>query len=271
MTTTFHRRPLPPDLVAFTSPEGRALLAGALADGTAESFFALVSHLHTQSEPAWCGLGTLVTVLNALEIDPGRTWKGPWRFFGEELLVCCKSLAESAADGLSLDEVACLAQCNGADVAIERADAGLAAFRVALEATVRAPAGPFLVCNYARGALGQSGTGHFSPVAAWHRASDQALVLDVARFKYPPHWVPVPRLFAAMSAVDDETRRPRGWLRVGRADDWRPPEGLDTLWDHLRSLAPAACPPRPMSHGFTSAPAGPGLPGGRPESDEEVS
>ena len=246
MTSTFHRRPLPPDLVAFASAEGRTLLAEALAEGTAVAFFPLVAHLHTQAEPAWCGLGTLVTVLNALEIDPGRVWKGPWRFFGEELLVCCKSLADSASDGLSLDEVACLAQCNGAEVRVERAEAGrLAVFREALVVAVSGAEGPFLVSNYARGPLGQSGSGHFSPLAAWHRASDRVLVLDVARFKYPPHWVPVPRMFAAMEAVDDETKRARGWLAVGRAEAWQPPADVDTLWNHLHALAPQSCPPRP--------------------------
>jgi glutathione gamma-glutamylcysteinyltransferase len=89
--TTFHRRPLPSDLVAFDSEEGRQLLVEALAAGTAGAFFPLISHLHTQADPAWCGLGSLVTTLNALGIDPGRTWKGPWRHLSEELLICCKT------------------------------------------------------------------------------------------------------------------------------------------------------------------------------------
>ena len=33
-----------------------------------------------QDEPAFCGLGTLVTALNALAVDPGRIWKGVRRF-----------------------------------------------------------------------------------------------------------------------------------------------------------------------------------------------
>jgi glutathione gamma-glutamylcysteinyltransferase len=246
VNTTYHRRPLPLDLVAFGSPEGRTMLAEALAAGTANAFFPLVAHLHTQSEPAWCGLGTLVTVLNALEIDPGRTWKGPWRFFGEELLSCCKSLEESAASGLSLDEVACIAACNGADVTVSRyTPDGLGTFRSALEQSVRAADGPFVVCNYARSPLGQTGDGHFSPIAALHPARDQALVLDVARFKYPPHWVPVERLYAAMAAPDSETGQPRGWLSVGRApvhsDEAGPPPGVDRLVDRLRELSPTSC------------------------------
>jgi glutathione gamma-glutamylcysteinyltransferase len=240
---SFHGRPLPEDLIAFGSREGRALLSRALAAGTAEAFFPLVAHLHTQAEPAWCGLGTLVTVLNALEIDPGRVWKGPWRWFGEELLVCCKALEVAAAEGLSLDEVACLAACNGAAVDVRHADAGTeGAFRTALEASVRAPSGPFLVANYARGVLGQTGGGHFSPLAAWEPERDLVLVLDVARFKYPPHWVPVARLWAAMSAVDVATERPRGWLAIDRpVGAMRPPPGVDGLVDRIRGLG-GSCP-----------------------------
>lgn len=52
--TTFYRRPLPPDLIAFSSPEGRALFREALADGGMEAFFPLSEHFHTQSDPAFC-------------------------------------------------------------------------------------------------------------------------------------------------------------------------------------------------------------------------
>jgi len=54
---------------------------------------------------------------------PSRQWKGPWRWFSEELLDCCKPLEEIRHSGVSLDEVACLARCAGADVALHRPDA----------------------------------------------------------------------------------------------------------------------------------------------------
>lgn len=41
-----------------------------------------------------------------------------------------------------------------------------------------------------RTSLGQTGTGHFSPAAAYHKPSDSALILDIARFKQPPYWAP---------------------------------------------------------------------------------
>ena len=33
-----------------------------------------------------------------------------------------------------------------------------------------------------------------------------------ARFKYPPHWVSVPTLHAAMAALDPVTQQPRGYM-----------------------------------------------------------
>ena len=41
-------------------------------------------------------------------------------------------------------------------------------------------------------------------------------MLDVARFKYPPHWVPVPLLFEAMLPHDEATGRSRGWVTLRR-------------------------------------------------------
>jgi glutathione gamma-glutamylcysteinyltransferase len=222
-------------------------LTEALTQGTAEAFFPLIANLHTQAEPSWCGLGTLVTMLNALQIDPGRVWKGPWRWFGEELLTCCKSLDETTADGVTLAEVACLARCNGATVAHHHAEGdGLATFRADLNRSVRAPAGPFVIASYHRGSLGQTGSGHFSPLGAWHEGSDQVLVLDVARFKYPPHWVPVDLLWQAMQPVDSTSGRPRGWMTMDCSPQPLRPDPEDTraLTDRLSALG-VSCPPSP--------------------------
>ena len=62
----------------------------------------LVGTAPLKAEPAYCGLGSLVVVLNALRIDPGREWKGPWRWFHEELLDCCKDLDTVKKEGGSL-------------------------------------------------------------------------------------------------------------------------------------------------------------------------
>src|SRR5687768_10011214 len=123
VSDSFYRRPLPERLIAFASPEGRAIFQEALAAGTMESFFALSEQFHTQAEPAYCGLGSLVVALNALGIDPGRLWKGPWRWFGEEMLDCCVPLEVVKTRGITLAQLTCLAGCNGAKAEMRRADA----------------------------------------------------------------------------------------------------------------------------------------------------
>ena len=217
---SFYRRPLPAPLVPFSSAEGRALFREALTDGTMEGYFPLAEQFHTQAEPAFCGLGTLVMVLNALAIDPGRAWKGPWRWYSEELLDCCRSLEIVKKEGVTMRQLRCLARCNGADVQSFGADQStLVELRAHVDEASRGAHGPHLITAYSRAALGQTGDGHYSPVGGYHRARDLVLLLDVARFKYPPHWVPLSLLWEAMLPADPVTKRPRGYLIMRRGDE----------------------------------------------------
>jgi len=214
---TLYRRPLPADAIAFSSPEGRKVFAEALATGGLDGYFPLAEQFHTQSDPSFCGLGSLVVALNALGIDPGRLWKGPWRWFAEDLLDCCVPLAEVQRRGLDIDELSCLARCNGADVQLARADGSdLSAWRTALASASRGET--VVVASYDRAAMGQTGSGHFSPIGGYHAGRDVALVLDVARFKYPPHWVSAERLWKAMFPADPITGRARGWMVLRRRE-----------------------------------------------------
>ena len=51
---------------------------------SARDAFTLASR--AEEDPAFCGLSTLVMTLNALNIDPRRLWKGPWRWFSEDMV-----------------------------------------------------------------------------------------------------------------------------------------------------------------------------------------
>ena len=200
---TFHRKPLPSTCVVFSSIEGRQRFREALDSGLAEPFFTLAENFRTQDDPAFCGLSTLVMVCNALAIDPQRVWKGVWRWFHEDMLNCCKHLKDVRQNGINLEEFACLARCNGVEASVTKGvDITLDAFRKLIlrccsEGELVAG---FLVLNYNRAVLGQTGTGHFSPVAAYHEPTDSVLIMDVARFKYPPHWVAVGTLHEAIGA-----------------------------------------------------------------------
>lgn len=215
-TQTLYRRALPAELIAFSSPEGRRMFRDALAHGTLEGWFALAEQLHTQADPAFCGLASLVVALNALGVDPRRPWKGAWRWYSEELLDCCVPLPLVQQQGITLDELGCLARCNGVAAQVVHAGGAaaeeeLAALTAALLSAGRGD-GSVVIASYSRRALGQTGEGHFSPIGGLSADERSALLLDVARFKYPPHWVSVAQLHQAMLPVDAATGRPRGWL-----------------------------------------------------------
>lgn len=71
--------------------------------------------------------------------------------------------------------------------------------------------GSHVVVSFHRGALAQTGEGHFSPLGGYSRAHAAVLVCDVARFKYPPYWVKLDALYQAMLPLDPATGRPRGF------------------------------------------------------------
>ena len=78
-------------------------------------------------------------------------------------------------------------------------------------------AGKRMIVNFSRSALEQTGEhGHFSCIGAYEAESDMALVMETARFKYPPFWVPTSLLYKAMASIDPESGLPRGYLLVER-------------------------------------------------------
>lgn len=231
---TFYRRPLPDSCISLSSEEGQARFASALARKGLKSFFPLIEQFTTQSEPAYCGISTLVIVLNSLAMDPRRTWKGPWRWYHEGLLNCCLDLEVVKNTGITIQDFRCLAMCQGltADTVLADEDdnsrcgsPGVEQFRTAVQKacvvtdeTDNHLKDEMLVVSYSRAVLGQTGGGHFSPIAAYDPISDSVLILDTARFKYGAHWVGVSLLFDAMKPKDPDTGRSRGYILLSDHD-----------------------------------------------------
>jgi glutathione gamma-glutamylcysteinyltransferase len=169
-------------------------------------------------------------VLNALNHDPKKTWKGVWRWISEETLQCelpakCgHTLDKVKAAGMNFGEFEALAKCHEVSISSYRASRlddidgqqrGLEKFRDIVASTSHSSsAKAFVVCNFSRPHLGQTGDGHFSPIGAFHKERDLVLVMDVARFKYPPFWVGLKPLWEAMSELDAETGLPRGFFVI---------------------------------------------------------
>ena len=222
---TFYRRPIPDTCVALSSPEGRKIFTSAHNSGGLKSFFPLMEQFSTQTEPAYCGPTTLVVILNALAVDPRRTWKGPWRWYEESFLNCCVDLETVKKTGITLGTFACLAKCQGLTVeAHHGSDKSVDEFRDAVKAACLEHSTStnnngnstanhqFLAVSYTRKVVGQTGDGHFSPIAAYDEASDSVLVLDTARFKYGPHWMPLQVMYDALQPIDKATGKSRGYV-----------------------------------------------------------
>ncbi|KAJ2035043.1 hypothetical protein H4S03_004576 [Coemansia sp. S3946] len=214
---SYYRRELPTDLVSFTSAAGRKLFKESLNEGYAEGYFNLAGNFTVQSEPAYCGPSSLAMVLNALEVDPGRTWKGVWRWYSDELLESCRTESDLKANGITFDQFLCLASSHAQVVAKRGAQASREEFlRDIMYVTQRDDV--FMVLSFSRPVLGQTGDGHFSPIGAYHPESRMALVLDSARYKYPSWFGDVDTLYDSLQPVDSETGLPRGYFLISRLD-----------------------------------------------------
>ena len=230
-----YKKQLPRFLIPFASVKGKSLFKEALNEGNMDNFFELSEQYVTQSRPIDCAVSSLVMVLNSLGIDPGKQWKGPWRWFSEELLACVGNTEK----GVSLNEFLQLALCNKTwgmgfytdsqptpaselQTCMEHTNkilyrsSSLDTFRTAIIAGSR-QSKFYIVVNNSRKVLGQSGDGHFSPIAGYHSKSDMCLILDVARFKYPAYWCSVQLLYEAIKKEDPVSLKTRGFVCVSRS------------------------------------------------------
>lgn len=77
----------------------------------------------------------------------------------------------------------------------------------------------YLMCNLGRKRLGQTGDGHFTPIAAYHKRTNMGLLLDSARFKYNSRWYDINDIYASLVKKDSFTKKPRGFLLIEKNKD----------------------------------------------------
>lgn len=101
LENSFHKRVLPTSLIALNSDEGKTIFKEALEEGEMECYFPLVEQFLTQSEPAYCAVTSLAMVMNALNHDPQRVWKGVWRWVSDDMLHCGDDSSEKCGHSLN--------------------------------------------------------------------------------------------------------------------------------------------------------------------------
>lgn len=159
------------------------------SDRYSQDFAALVSAFRPQMHRSFCGPASIETILRAY----GQSQVDQTTIFPSFSLKL-----DTFYTGMSLAELAHLAQSVGLHAEMAYADAmDLESFRARLKANLERP-DDFVVVNYDRRVLKQSGGGHISPVASYDQARDAFLVLDEAAYRYPFTWVPAPLLYQAV-------------------------------------------------------------------------
>lgn len=210
-------------MIPLCSPEGYDLFRHSMGQ---MSFLQLVEYFVTQDNLTYCGPATASMMLNALGIvRPESPEHAPYQLFLQDSVFVGTNLGSATRDkviqsGVSLDQfVHWLRRPSVRVTQVYASDSSLEAFRAAVcDSFADAPdAIRFLIANYDRKVMGQDGGGHISPIGLFQPDEDMVLILDVARYKYPPHWVRAEDLFLAMRAIDPESGLSRGWAMAQRS------------------------------------------------------
>jgi hypothetical protein len=213
--------PLPEALINLNSDRGaRLLIEGEAID----AYWPLSIQFVTQKNQTYCGVATLVMVLNALGVPaPATPGIEPFRTFTQDNLLneqTEKILPQEilAKKGMTLDQIGQLLGIYAVKADVRHAaGSSLDEFRTLAMQHLGAP-DRYVIINYLRDAIGQERGGHFSPLAAYDADTDRFLVLDVSRYKYPPIWVEADDLYSAMNTPDsDNENRTRGFVLVSAA------------------------------------------------------
>lgn len=224
----------------------------------ASHYFLLNTGLDVQVNQAYCAAAASAAVLNSLRFMHPRTEVGvdiptdaiysPYSYatqmdlFGE---CTTKNVVAKAGSntfggwgsdgiltfpyGMNLEQTAELLRCHlnataGWTVTTQHLDdthLTLSKMRFDMKVALTDPSSRLIV-NYHRAAAGQVGSGHFSPVGAYHQGTDSFLILDVARYKYPPVWIAAEILWKALRTYD-------------QCGDWDFPHAQEGLDDRLRA------------------------------------
>jgi hypothetical protein len=208
---------LPENLVDLRSKQGEQLL---LSSDAIESYVSLSSNFVTQKNQAFCGIASLVIVLNTLEIPgPATPEYEPYRTFTQDNVFDDRTEQILPREvllkrGMTLDQLGRLLELHPVAVDVRHAaDGSLDEFRSAAREHLAKDRA--VIVNYLRKAIGEERGGHISPLAAYDAQADRFLILDVARYKYPPVWVKTAELFAAMNTIDaDNQNKTRGYVVI---------------------------------------------------------
>jgi hypothetical protein len=208
--------------IALYSRKGQRRLEQARDAGALDP--SILENYEPQLHKAFCGVASGCIVMGALGQSDGEGGKMTQKKFleGHEDIKPLEAVTDlgSLSAGLSLGELTRFLARHGLSVravyADELQDDGLARLRQTVKNVLAERDARKLIVNYHGRTIGTKTGGHFSPVAAYHEASDSVLVLDTAAHKNKPFWIPIKDLYFAMQKKDESDGSPRGYVVVDK-------------------------------------------------------
>lgn len=206
------------DLVYLNTPQGQERLLHAHWNNP---YFQVSEFVDTQENQSFCGVASMAASLNSLSSvrRPFSADYMPYGYFTQNNLFTeqssrVKSKPRVSYSGLTLEQMQQFLQTFGVESKVYFGSKLTEdSFRSLLRSSLDNPEQRVIV-NFSRKSLKQEGDGHISPVGAYDASTDSVLILDVAKFKYPPFWVTVSDLLAAMQTPDTESGKSRGLLII---------------------------------------------------------
>jgi len=231
------------DVINWSSDEGITRLEQSHFK---KDFFKLANFYDAQDNKVYCGVASTSIIMNALRVRQNVTEipldesgitpedrvyfpQGNWSPFYDRytqntilghsaktrLQIMGQPVTEGAGPdyGLQLDQMTDLVTSNQLKVKtvfVDNLD-NKAAMKAELVHALETK-NQYVVVNYSRKTLNQPGSGHYSPVGAYDKASDSFLIMDVSNAKADWVWVDSAQLFDAMATMD--TKRNRGYLLI---------------------------------------------------------
>ncbi len=208
-----------PTVVYWDSAEGKALRARMPADA---DYWQLAPNFTAQITQSYCSVASAVTVLNAMPITkPVDPAYAPYAYFTQSnfftpevaKVISAKTVMEM---GMTREQMAETLSHQGVKaISIAGDTISEEGLRTLLKKAL-GDDGQFVLANYFRANLGQVGGGHWSALAAYDAQSDSVLILDVAKYKYPPAWVSISMLQQAINTIDTVSNKARGLVVVSK-------------------------------------------------------
>ncbi|QWE11918.1 phytochelatin synthase family protein [Polynucleobacter sp. AP-Titi-500A-B4] len=206
------------DLVYINSKAGSSRL---LSSDYNRQYFALASYVDTQERLTFCGISSMAATLNSLPTmaRPITPELAPHPFFTEESIFTeattkIKSRDDVLKGGLTLEQIRQYLVALGANPKIYYgSDLSVNELRKIIKSSLANPH-QRVMADFDRKVLNQLGSGHFSPIGAYDSKSDSVLILDVAKFKYPPFWVKTSDLLASLKTTDPDSGKSRGIVQI---------------------------------------------------------